>query len=47
MSPLAPEKPLPVEHPSVEKKKQGQDSPAGLVGANFIKMFVVTEQRRK
>ena len=40
---LPAERPLAVEHPAVEKQKKAQDSPAGLIRTDFVKMLVVPE----
>ena len=40
---LAAERPLTVEHPAIEKKKQAQDSPTSLIGTDLVKMLAVSE----
>ncbi len=45
--PLAAERPLTVKRPAVEKKKQAQDSPASLIGTDFVEMLPAAEQLRE
>src|SRR6266481_1634392 len=40
---LAAERPLTVEHPAIEKKKQAQDSPTSLIRTDLVKMLAVSE----
>jgi hypothetical protein len=36
--------PLTKNEPAIEQKQQAHDSPTGLIGSNFVKMFAVAEE---